>query len=57
MGKKAIKEMYPMQQGDVPKTYADIDKLIDDYGYKSRTSMNEGLKNFINWYKEYINED
>jgi UDP-glucuronate 4-epimerase len=57
MGKKAIKEMYPMQQGDVPRTFADIDKLIDDIGYKPSTSINNGLEKFINWYKKYVNED
>ena len=53
MGKKAIKEMYPMQQGDVPRTFADIDKLIDDIGYKPSTSINKGIKEFITWYKNY----
>jgi len=57
MGKKAIKEMYPMQQGDVPRTFANIDKLIDDFGYKPSTSINKGLKEFIKWYKKYVNED
>ena len=57
MGKKAIKEMYPMQQGDVPRTFANIDKLIDDIGYKPSTSIKDGLEKFINWIKKYINED
>ena len=57
MGKKAIKEMYPMQQGDVPRTFAHIDKLIDDIGYKPSTSIKDGLEKFINWFKKYINED
>ena len=57
MGKKAIKEMYPMQQGDVPRTFADIDKLIDDIEYKPSTSIKDGLEEFINWFKKYINED
>ena len=57
IGKKAIKEMYPMQQGDVPRTFADIDKLIDDIGYKPSTLINNGLEEFINWYKKYVNED
>ena len=55
MGKKAIKEMYPMQQGDVPRTFADIDELIDDIGYKPSISINKGIKVFINWYKRYYN--
>jgi len=57
MGKDAIKEMYPMQAGDVPKTFADIDKLIDDIDYKPSTSISDGLEKFINWYKKYVNED
>jgi UDP-glucuronate 4-epimerase len=57
MGKKAIKQMHPMQQGDVPRTFADIDKLINDIGYKPSTLINDGLEKFINWYKKYVNED
>ena len=57
MGKKAIKEMYPMQQGDVPKTFANIDKLIDDIDYRPSTSISDGLEKFINWYEKYVNED
>ena len=57
IGKKAIKEMHPMQKGDVPRTFANIDKLIDDFGYKPSTSLNKGLKEFIKWYKKYVNED
>ena len=51
IGKKAIKEMYPMQQGDVPRTFADIRKLIDDYGYSPNTDIKSGIQKFINWYK------
>ncbi|MFT5248473.1 MAG: UDP-glucuronate 4-epimerase [bacterium] len=53
IGKKAIKEMYPMQQGDVPRTFADIDNLIKDYKYKPKTPINKGIKEFITWYKNY----
>ena len=49
--------MHPMQPGDVPRTFANIDKLIDDFGYKPNTSINKGLKEFIKWYKKYVNED
>jgi UDP-glucuronate 4-epimerase len=57
IGKEAIKELYPMQQGDVPRTFADVDELIDDIGYKPSTSIKDGLEKFINWFKKYINED
>ena len=57
IGKKAIKEMYPMQKGDVPITFADISQLIEDYEYKANTSIDVGLKEFIYWYKKYVNED
>jgi UDP-glucuronate 4-epimerase len=52
MGKKAIKEMYPMQQGDVPQTWADISEL-EKLGYKSSTKINEGVELFVKWYKKY----
>ena len=51
MGQKAIKEMYPMQQGDVLKTFADISELIKDFGYLPNTDINLGLQKFIDWYK------
>ena len=51
MGKKAIKEMYPMQLGDVPKTFADIDELIKDYEYSPTTDIKLGIEKFIRWYK------
>ncbi|MDB4060217.1 NAD-dependent epimerase/dehydratase family protein [Flavobacteriaceae bacterium] len=56
MGKKAIKEMYPMQQGDVPRTFANIDELINDYDYKPNTSIKEGLMKFILWHNKSINK-
>jgi len=53
MGKKAIKEMYPMQQGDVPKTFADVDDLIKDFDYKPNTKLAEGIAVFVKWYREF----
>lgn len=53
IGKKAIKEMLPMQAGDVPKTFANIDELIKDYKYKPKMDINYGLKIFVDWYKKY----
>ena len=55
MGKKAIKEMYPMQQGDVLKTYANISGLIKDFGYIPEVKIQTGIQSFINWYKSYYN--
>lgn len=53
MGKEAKKEMYPMQMGDVQRTWADVSELMKDYNYKPSTSIEEGIKQFITWYKEY----
>jgi UDP-glucuronate 4-epimerase len=52
MGKKAKKKMLPMQPGDVPSTVADIRKLRK-LGWKPTTRIEEGIKNFVDWYKEY----
>jgi UDP-glucuronate 4-epimerase len=56
IGKKAIKEMYPMQQGDVPRTFADISELIKIYNFKPTTKIKDGLKQFVNWYKSYYTQ-
>jgi UDP-glucuronate 4-epimerase len=53
IGKEAIKELYPMQQGDVPKTYADITPLIKEYNYSPSTNIEFGIQIFINWFKFY----
>lgn len=53
MQKKAMKEMYPMQLGDVPKTYADINEIKCDFNYTPKTSIKVGIKSFINWYRNY----
>jgi UDP-glucuronate 4-epimerase len=55
LGKKAVKNLLPMQPGDVYETYADIDDLMNDTGFKPKTDIKEGLKNFIKWYREYYN--
>jgi len=54
LGKSAIMNMLPMQPGDVPATYADIDALINDVGYKSQTKIEDGIKNFVEWYRDYF---
>ena len=51
IGKKAIKEMYPMQQGDVPRTFADINQLIKDYEYSPSTDIETGIGSFVSWFK------
>ncbi|MEA3232128.1 MAG: capsular biosynthesis protein CpsI, partial [Thermodesulfobacteriota bacterium] len=56
LGKKAKKELLPMQPGDVPATYADIDDLIRDAGFKPATPLAEGITRFIKWYREYYQE-
>lgn len=53
LGKKADIEMMDMQPGDVRDTWADVDNLIHSFGYKPDTSIQTGLKNFTDWYKEY----
>ncbi len=53
LGKKAKKNMLPMQQGDVAATYANIDNLSALTGYSPTTSIEEGISNFVTWYKEY----
>lgn len=53
LGKTAEKEMLPMQPGDVPATYADIDALRDDMGYYPNTPIETGIERFVNWYREY----
>lgn len=53
LGKKALKNMLPMQAGDVPATYADIDDLVKDTGFTPNTSIETGIKKFVEWYKEY----
>lgn len=53
LGKEAKKEFLPLQAGDVPKTYADVDDLIRDVGFKPDTSVDEGIGKFVEWYKEY----
>jgi len=55
LGKNAKKELLPMQPGDVEHTYADIDSLIKDFGYRPSTNLDHGIKNFVDWYTKYHN--
>lgn len=53
LGKKAIKNLLPLQPGDVPDTYADVDALIEDVDYKPTTPVEVGIENFVKWYRAY----
>jgi len=53
MGIKAEKELLPLQPGDVPDTYADVDDLVKEFGYKPSMPVKEGVENFAKWYKDY----
>jgi UDP-glucuronate 4-epimerase len=55
IGKKAVKEFLPMQDGDVLSTYANIDKLFNKINFKPNTPLSTGLTRFIEWYKNYYN--
>lgn len=53
LGRKAEKNLLPMQPGDVPDTYADVADLSNDVGYKPSTPIEVGVRNFVNWYVEF----
>jgi UDP-glucuronate 4-epimerase len=53
LGRKAKIELLPMQPGDVPETCADIDDLMRDVGFRPATSIEEGVKKFVAWYRQY----
>jgi UDP-glucuronate 4-epimerase len=55
LGKVAEKELLPLQPGDVPDTYADVDDLVEEFDYKPSMSVQQGVDNFARWYKEYNN--
>ena len=53
LGRKAIKEMLPMQPGDVPATYADVADLMRDVGFRPDTPIADGIRNFVAWYRQH----
>jgi len=53
LGREAEKELLPLQPGDVPDTYADIEDLVRDMGYKPNTSIREGMEKFVAWFNYY----
>jgi len=53
LGKNTQKNLLPIQPGDVPITYADVDELIKDVGFKPTTPIDQGIHHFVQWYREY----
>ncbi|HKT31318.1 MAG TPA: NAD-dependent epimerase [Gammaproteobacteria bacterium] len=56
LGRSAVKNLLPMQPGDVPATYADIDDLQAAVGFRPRTSIEEGVQRFVDWYRSYYGD-
>lgn len=54
LGKRAIKDLLPLQPGDVPDTFADVSELVNAVGYKPATPVKEGVANFVAWYRTYF---
>jgi UDP-glucuronate 4-epimerase len=54
LGRKAEKRFLPMQPGDVPATYADVEDLVKDFHYKPGTTLEYGIGRFVQWYKNYF---
>ena len=54
LGKKAEKEFLPLQAGDVPETYANVDDLVEQFNYKPNTSIEDGINSFVSWYRDYF---
>ena len=53
LGKTATKEMLPLQPGDVPDTYANVDDLAEEFHYKPATNVQDGIQQFVDWYRNY----
>jgi len=53
LGRAAVREMLPMQPGDVTETFADVAELMRDTGFRPQTSIEDGLRNFVTWYRDY----
>ena len=53
LGRKAEKNLLPIQAGDVPATYADVDDLMRDVGFQPATPIEEGIARFVTWYRGY----
>jgi UDP-glucuronate 4-epimerase len=57
LGRKAEKELLPLQPGDVPDTWADVEALVEDVGYRPQTPVEEGIGRFVDWYLSYYRND
>lgn len=55
LGKKSEKNLLPIQPGDVPATFADVEALVQDVGFKPATSIEDGVERFVRWYRHYYN--
>ncbi len=56
LGKKAGMELLPLQSGDVPDTYANVDDLVEQFHYKPTTTVEDGIHRFVAWYRDYFKE-
>jgi UDP-glucuronate 4-epimerase len=54
LGREAVKQLLPMQPGDVLATFADIDDLTRDVGFRPQTSIEDGIRSFVAWYREHV---
>ena len=57
IGKKAQRTLLPMQPGDMPRTYADIDSIRADHGFEPTTSIEDGTQKFVDWYRAWAKVD
>ena len=55
LGRKAVKNLLPLQDGDVPETFADVEDLMREVDFKPSTPIEVGISNFIDWYINYYN--
>ena len=53
LGRTAVKRMLPMQPGDVPATWANVEDLVRDTGFRPATALEDGVRNFVDWYRTY----
>jgi UDP-glucuronate 4-epimerase len=56
LGRTAEKRLLPLQMGDVPATYADVEALVQDVGFAPKTPIETGVQRFVAWYQEYFRQ-